>query len=268
MTSTEEATPCSRAVKKARAEGRLGLTLYLIPGFPSLALYEELFGLLEDDDAVSVIETALPITSGFADYQNPLIRRAHAVGRASFPDGSVPATLLKRKKATFCVIYGESVQTFGLEGVLEKHRGGFDAVVFEQGSGNVFENAKVTRRYGVETLKTIAVDDLPKKELQWVARTADPGGYIYLATALGTGGELASNEAIERHCAWIKESRPDVSISAGFGVKTAADVRRLAEVDGLDGVIMGTTFLAAIEKGLNAAEDYLSEIREALTRPR
>lgn len=254
----------SQAVLTARDEGRLGLTLYLIPGFPNADVYDAVFDLLERDQYVSVVETTLPVRGGFASYQNETIRKAHAAGIATF-GGDIPQEQLKRLKPTLGVIYGESVEDGGVTKLLDRHPGAFNAVVFEQGCGDLVKNTELCAARGVETVWPVSAD-MPQSDLQWTVRRAAPGGYVYLSTAASTGGTLLSNEVIARSIDWIKDERPDVSVSAGFGVKTAFDVERLRQIETLDGVIIGTTFLQAMADGVEAAETFLATIRPSLVR--
>ena len=67
----------SEPFQQAKKQGRLGLIVYTIPGFPTAADSNEIIGWMQKEDAVSIIENTIPVTKGFSDHANATIRAAH-----------------------------------------------------------------------------------------------------------------------------------------------------------------------------------------------
>lgn len=85
--------------------------------------------------------------------------------------------------------------------------------------------------------------------------------FAYVMSSVGkTGsGQLRDHyvETIKR----VKEKQ-EVECCVGFQIRTTADVRRVL-AGGADGAIIGSELLMQVEKGLDAAEDYVSDICRA-----
>jgi tryptophan synthase alpha subunit len=81
-----------------------------------------------------------------------------------------------------------------------------------------------------------------------------------------TGAQLFSNQELDKCIREAKRHRPAAKVAAGFGIRNGQDVRRLAEIDGLDAVIIGTAFLQAMGEGTEAARRLLEEVEAALER--
>jgi tryptophan synthase alpha chain len=85
-------------------------------------------------------------------------------------------------------------------------------------------------------------------------------GFVYAVTATGTtGGEVAIPDDVLEYLDRVR-SVASLPVCAGFGIKNAAQVRRLA--GHADGVIVGSALIDAIERGADAAV-FLRGLRAA-----
>jgi tryptophan synthase alpha chain len=83
-------------------------------------------------------------------------------------------------------------------------------------------------------------------------------GFVYAVTRTGiTGGSNDLPEELTSYLARVK-SASDLPVCAGFGVREAAQVRRIAEH--ADGVIVGSALVEALEKGQDPAA-FIASLR-------
>lgn len=249
-----------QAMHEANARGRLGLIVYLVPGFPSVAQHDDTLSLLEATPEVSIIETTIPVTGDFSHYANETIRAAHTTGAAA---GGKPRKLTK---PSLCVLYQQSVIEAGGPGaLLDAHAGLFDGLICEWSNPDEATYVEVGNQRGLEVVQAMGPSTTEEGAQRTLALVRDKG-LIYLVSAKMTGAELYSNDALARAIERIRRDRPNAKVAAGFGVSTPEHVRRLAEVDGLDGVIIGTRFIKEMARGFDATKEYLASIVDALAK--
>jgi tryptophan synthase alpha subunit len=77
---------------------------------------------------------------------------------------------------------------------------------------------------------------------------------------------MSAQSDIQAGARKIKTVRPHATIAAGMGIKTADDIRALAQIQQVDAVVVGTSFLQRAAQGVTQAEIFLNEIEAALGR--
>jgi len=140
--------------------------------------------------------------------------------------------------------------------------GQVDSLILEWNEPEFESYQRECRAHGVEFVHSISPDQAPDE----VRRTLDavtPESFVYLLAAEKTGGSLYPAALLADAVAAIKRYRKDTTVLAGFGIRGAKEIQRLKKVAGLDGVIVGTALLEAIEKGLPAFERLVQEIVSA-----
>lgn len=86
------------------------------------------------------------------------------------------------------------------------------------------------------------------------------GGFVYAVTMTGiTGGPIDQDQQLVDYLDRVR-SASEVPVCAGFGISSAADVQRLC--GHVDGVIVGTALIKAIERG-RRPKDFLLELRKS-----
>ncbi len=253
------------AVQQANQQGQLALMIYAIPNFPDPETYQEILAVLESHPAVTLIETTLPVSSGFSKYANPLIRQAHTQA-VQYGDGS---SLLKDlrpfAKPSVLVLYQQTLEAVGYQPLLAQLQGKIDSVLFEWDVPGIANYAQQSVSYGIELIQC-AAPDMSDEELHRYLELTGDAPLVYLVSATMTGAKLFDMQDLSVCLEKVKQIRPAAKAVAGFGVRNAADIRRLATIKGLDGVIIGTAFLEIMPKGKNAVREYLDSLQPALCR--
>jgi tryptophan synthase alpha subunit len=250
----------SEPFHKAKKSGRLGLIVYTIPGFPDAAASDDIVAWLQQEDAVSIIENTIPVTRGFSDHANATIRAAHTAATQFATESMVYE---RWTKPSLCVLYQSTSQEMGFEGVCKRASGIFDGMILEWSEPDEKPYVDIANQHGIELVQCIGPWHSTERIGQ-IMQNVRPGGLVYLMSAEMTGADLFPNDRLADCIARARTFRPDIVVAAGFGVRTAAHVRQLSSVPGLDGVIIGTEFLRHAEKGGEAAKAYLREIFAAL----
>jgi tryptophan synthase alpha subunit len=244
----------------ARQQGRLGLIVYTIPGFPTVHDSRAILRFLQDTDAVSVIENTIPVTHGFSDHANAIIRAAHT---AAAQHATHDMVYERWSKPSLCVLYRSTADEQGFEVVCARASGIFDGMILEWSEPNEKPFVEIAARHGIELVQCIGPWHSTER-IGEIMQNVRPAGLVYLMSAEMTGADLFPVDTLADCIQRARSFRPDVVVAAGFGVRTPEHVRTLAQVPGLDGVIIGTEFLRQIEGGAEAAIRYLGTIIEAL----
>lgn len=233
------------------------LGIFITAGYPRLnSLAEQLQTL--DSSSVDFIEIGIPFSDPLAD--GPVIQKSSEVALKN----GMNLTLLfdqlasvPQKKPWVLMGYLNPVLRFGLEKFLDNcDRLEIRTVILPDMSPELyahlykstFEKSKVRPVF----LVTPSTSSNRLAFIHGLSRER----FLYLVSAnTTTGGKnftLPTNEVIER----IRKNCPDIPVLLGFGIRTAADVRKTHEQ--MEGAIIGSAYLQAIEKGLE--KDYLKDL--------
>jgi tryptophan synthase alpha subunit len=254
-----------QAIDEANQAGRMGLIVYTIPNFPDPVASRAIMEGLNRRLAVSIVETTFAVDASFSDHANATIRDAHRTAFQHERDHRRILAAYPMKKPSLCVLYEGTAQQHTFEHIALDMGGRMDGVLLEWNESDIESYHELSRRAGVELVQCIGPWMSPS-EIERNLRFCSPNALLYLMSAPMTGARLFAMDELEKTIAIAKQLRPDIKVAAGFGVRTAADVRRLARVSGLDGVIIGTAFIEAAKAGPAAASDYLDEIEGGLSQ--
>jgi len=257
----EGAIKLNHAIADANDNGRLGLILYTIPGFPTVPDYQATLDLLDQTEGVSIVETTIPVETGFSDHANDTIRRAHIQAASSIASGVPP----RPAKPALCVLYKSTSDARGFETVLVDTLGQFEGLLLEWAEEDESPYVTTARKHGLELVQCVG-PWMDADKIGRIVERSDEEPLIYLMSAPMTGAELFSNQELSSCILETKKHRPAAKVAAGFGIRTGKDVRRLAEIEELDAVIIGTAFLEALDAGLGAAKALLADVEPALKR--
>lgn len=253
----------SYSVKQARQRGRLGLTIYVVPGFPNMDFYSRVRDYLEDCDFVSIVETAVPVKSGFSEYANDVIKQAHKIAFDNVRDPFA----LKLSKPVMLVLYRHSAPTAPeFKAFLSRLQTPIEGMILEWDCNERAEYLKVCREHGIELV--FEVDpSMDMEEMNEVFQHVGVGGHVYLVSADATGAPLYDMKQLAACLSMAKKMRSDVTISAGFGIAQASQIRQLGKLSDLDGVIIGTEFLKRMKtSNFDVIKEYLEEVKFSLNR--
>lgn len=247
------------AIQKANAKANLGLILYVIPNFPNPRTYQSALEILEQSEAVSILESTYPTTQGYSEHANDTIRRAHLKAC----EYQSPDLRIRTEKPTLLVLYRGTLQSANFEYFLRDRKGDFDGLILEWSEPEEQTYVDVANRQGVELVQCVG-PWMNEREMDVILSRCVEQPLIYLMSAPRTGAALFTNEELSRCVCAAKHLRPEAKVAAGFGIRTASDIERLAGVNGLDAVIVGTELLLNLEKGASAVERKLEEFEPAL----
>ena len=233
------------AIQQARARGEVAIVAYLTAGFPDRQRFR---GLLEAVAQVAdVIEVGVPFTDPMAD--GATIQRS---SRIALEQGVTLPWILSEVMAArvstpvLLMSYLNPLLAFGLE---QLPAAGVAAGV----SGFIvpdlpFEECGELRARlepAGQALIQFVTPVTPFERLQQICPISR--GFIYAVTMTGTTGKDAAVPAeVLDYLARVR-SVAAVGVCAGFGIRTAEQVQRLAAH--VDGVIVGSALVEVIERG-------------------
>lgn len=252
------------AISAANAQDRLGLIVYAIPNFPTPAVYRAVLHLLVEEQVVSVIETTLPVTGGFSEHANGDIVQAHRLAASYGQAWQALIEELPAGKSLLCVLYRESAEQIGWARLLRSFSGRMAGILPEWHAEQVAPYACSAGSHQVEFVTCVG-PWMTEDDIAGHLAYALDQPLVYLMSAAMTGAALYPAAALERTIVTIRQCRPEAKVAAGFGVRTAEDIRRLGTVHGLNAVIVGTAFLQQMRAGPHAVGHYLRSLKGALT---
>lgn len=255
------------ATHKANEGGALALMIYAIPNYPDPATYREILAILQEHPAVTIIETAFPVSSGFSRMANDTIQDAHRQASRFQAGAAVLDALQPFAKPSVCVLYRETFETLGYDTVLRKMQGKIDGFLFEWLLPSLDEYADAYERYGIELVQCVT-HVMPEDKIAHHLSLAIEEPIVYLVSAPKTGATLYEQAQLAGCVQSIRAHRPRARIYAGFGIRGADDIASLATIDHIDGVIIGTAFIDVMKQGATQVAAFLDGLMPALAHAR
>lgn len=248
-----------QAIDDANSAGRRGLIFYTIPNYPDPAAYAACVDYLNQRLEVSIVETTIPVSDGFSPYASEVIRAAHRAAARFTPDEDALLRAPRARQPQICVLYEQTEQRLGFRGVLQRFAGLYDGVLLEWSQPDDAPHVAACQQAGVEFIQAIG-PGMTESQMRLRLAKCAPLGLVYVMSAAKTGGELFDGARISDCLQQARAIRSDLKFVAGFGIATAQDVRALRAVAGLDGLIVGTSFLAALAKGRAPTQELINSI--------
>ncbi len=249
------------AIEKANQEGRQGLIIYVVPNYPDPSQFENILSQLDAANFVSIIETTIPTSDGFSNHANNTIKRAHI--EACRYTAAIP--LRRPTTPALCVLYKGTVEKSSFEQVLIDNKGAWEGLILEWSEENEAPYVETANRHGMELVQCVG-PWMSEQRVQEILSLAIPKPLVYLMSAPLTGAELFSNAELKKCIETTKSICPSAKIAAGFGIRSAEDIKTLSVIAGLDAVIIGTAFLETMGRGPQDVAEYLSSLETALIR--
>ncbi|GAB3692539.1 beta/alpha barrel domain-containing protein [Angustibacter aerolatus] len=261
------APTAAEAIRRCRDGGSLALVVYLVHGYPTTETSERAFDLLRHR-GVPVVECAMPVAIADGPPEP-----GDAIGRAlrvAATNGLRDADVLD---------YYATQRPNILIDVADPSRDGDDLVragALRAVDAVISDDDVMLRRLtdgadgaggpagsAPRAIPLLAAHALTAE----VARGVAPDALVYLAVGDRTGGTMLPAHEIARAVALLRQHAPDATVLCGFGVRTPDDVARLAAVEGVDGVAVGTEALRRLDHGLDALDAWLLEMQAAARVP-
>jgi tryptophan synthase alpha chain len=247
------------AFARARREQRAALVIYLCAGDPDLDTTLALMTACAEAGA-DVIELGMPFSDPTAD--GPVIQRAaeRALKSGTTLRGVLEtARKLRARSDVGLVLFGyyNPLLAFGEQAIAAAAReagiDGFLVVDLPPEEAESFLPALAA--HGLDFVPLVA-PTTPEDRVARIARTA--GSFLYYVSLTGVTGASTDLALAATRAAALRE-RTGLPVALGFGVKTPADARVVAQH--ADGVVVGAAVCLAIEQA-KTPEQAVSDVRE------
>jgi tryptophan synthase alpha chain len=248
----------SAAIRASNDKGRPALVGYLTAGFPSRRQFKE--SLAAVASVCDVVEIGVPFSDPMAD--------GATVQRASFAalaDGTTLPWILSELKSIvprhtapiLLMSYLNPLLSFGLE-TLPRAAAAAGVAGFIVPDLPFEESADLHGALAGEGLALVQMVTpvTPPDRLTMLCREAK--GFVYAVTMTGTTGKSAEVPADVLDYMDRVRRAASVPVCAGFGIRSHSQVARFAPH--VDGVVVGSALVEALEKGVDVAA-FLRSLR-------
>ncbi|ADV67497.1 tryptophan synthase subunit alpha [Deinococcus maricopensis] len=255
MTVTQTRTErIHAAFDRARTEGRAAFIPFLTAGYPNAAGFHAVARALLD--RADLMEVGLPYSDPLGD--GPVIQRA---SEQVLREGSstlrtfeyVRALRAESSTPILLMTYINPVYAVGPERFMRLAvEAGVDGLILPDLPPDQDEEIQaLARQAGLALTFLIAPTSTPER-VALVTRACT--GFVYAVSVTGVTG-AREGSALGEVPALVALARQHTSlpVAVGFGVKDAATARAVAVDAGADGVVVGSAFIQAIERGEDAA---------------
>jgi tryptophan synthase alpha chain len=232
------------AFARAKSEGRVAFVPYVMAGDPDLATTETLLDVLSSAGA-DVIELGVPYSDPIAD--GPSIAaagaRALAAGTRLADVLALAARCAARCAPLLIFSYFNPVDRYGISRFArEAAAAGVAGAIVPDAA--LEESAELRDGLRAESLAMplLVAPSTPRERAARIA--AASSGFVYVVSRLGVTGAafVPKFDALGAQLAALREMTQK-PLAVGFGLRSAADVRRLAGF--ADGVVVGSALLDA-----------------------
>jgi tryptophan synthase alpha subunit len=223
-----------------------------------LAISEEAFNLLVKYNT-TIIECGLPVAAFEGAGMSEAIRKAHSVASQSGLTDEQFLTFYAHYRPNF-LIHLQDNQRKTVAALTRQTQGLIDAVMTD--SLDFYADLSSRRQSDAQAPRVVQfVSALSEHSLQSLACEED--ALIYLGCASQTGGELLPSAVIESAVDSIAAVAPGAKILCGLGIRSAHDVARIRDIQGVHGVAIGTEAIHCLAQGMAAFEHWLIDINQA-----
>lgn len=235
------------AIAAATAEGRTALVAFITAGYPERARFRAT--LAEVAQAADVVEIGVPFTDPMADGLT--IQRA---SRAAIAQGVTLSWILDELAAMdpppaaplVLMSYLNPLLAMGFERLAARARSS-GVAGFIVPDLPLDESAPLDAALAAQGLALVHLVSPVTPPARLEAAGSASRGFLYAVNVTGiTGGATAASAGLKEYLSRVVAASR-VPVCAGFGVRSAAQVRELGEV--VPGVIVGSALVEALERG-------------------
>lgn len=264
----------SARFEKTKAEGRKALVAYLMAGDPDLETSFEALKTLVANGA-DIIELGAPFTDPMAD--GPSIQRA---GQRALKSGTTLRDVLAlaarfREEDTDTPLilmgYANPVHNMGYEAFASAAaEAGIDGTIIVDLPPE--EDGPIREAYKPHELAVIRLATPTTDEARMKVIADGASGFLYYVSVTGVTGARKPVAADIAPGIELAQKVSGLPVCVGFGIKTAAQAREMAEY--ADGVVVGSAFVDLIsdiengsskEKSLDALSALTRDLASGLT---
>lgn len=245
----------SKTLRDARAGGRVPMVAFMTAGFPDAEMFQE--HLTEVSRHSDVVELGVPFSDPMADGVT-IQRASHKALEQGVSVRWILEQLEQMQEAgraadtpILLMSYLNPLLAYGLEALAKRARAagvcGFivpDLPLEE--SGPMIESITSQGLALVQLVSPVT----PESRIQKLCDAST--GFVYAVTVTGiTGGAASERDNMLDYLDGVR-NKSGIPVCAGFGIRTAEQVKRLAPH--VDGVIVGSALVEVMEKGESIGE--------------
>lgn len=239
---------------------------YITAGLPDMEHTAEI--VKAQEGITDVIELGIPFSDPTAD--GPVIQQASyeaILGGASLKKTFAMVEKLRAdglKMPLVFMMYYNTITNYGIkEFVKECNRVGVDGLIvpdlpFEEQEELATELAASDATILVQLVSPVSKDRIPM-----ILENAK--GFVYCVSSMGVTGQAADfHREVINYLTFVKENSK-IPVMMGFGIRTAADVKPMANI--IDGAIVGTHFINLMRENdfkAAAAKDYVTTFKKEI----
>jgi len=252
-----------KTFKTLRQTSQKAFIPYIMAGYPSIDATLDTLKLLQDIKA-DIVELGVPFTDPVAD--GPVIQKASDQALRNGITLSKVLKILKRarrhiKLPVVLMSYYNPIFKMGLERFfkLAKESEMDGIIIPDLPPDEAGQLISLARSSAIATIFLLAPTSTEQR-IKKVVKTST--GFIYYVSITGiTGAKLSSIESI-KHSIQRVRNFTDKPICVGFGIKTAAEAKKIASI--ADGVIVGSSIVKKMENNPDTLREYLISLKEAI----
>lgn len=239
---------------------------YITAGLPDMDATAQI--VKAQEGITDVIELGIPFSDPTAD--GPVIQQASyeaILGGASLKKTFVMVEKLRNEGLQMPLVfmmYYNTITNYGIEAfVKECNRVGVDGLIvpdlpFEEQEDLANELAKNDTTILVQLVSPVSKDRIPM-----ILENAK--GFVYCVSSMGVTGQAADfHKEVINYLTYVKENSK-IPVMMGFGIRTAADVKPMADI--IDGAIVGTHFINLMRENdfkAEAAKEYVTTFKKEI----
>jgi tryptophan synthase alpha chain len=258
-----EAQPIATSIRASNLAGKLGLGLYIVPGYPDWK--SSLFAVKKCTE-LSINFVEFPILGSSAQYSQrtgtTLSRALDHVASSQAKNLWEIARFLDHAERLVGIVYGCVWDDPQVWNAPTEYLNKSEALLLE-GVLNAAPGRRVFLQYWscalVKAVSATQSLDAPT-DLADVSLAEE---FIYLSLGRATGRRDASEEDVFRMVQTINDVNPSTPICAAFGLSKPAHVQQLKKT-GIDGVIIGSAAIQKLEEGRRSFAEWLESIVDVL----
>jgi tryptophan synthase alpha chain len=255
-----------RAIRARSAAGEPALVAFMTAGFPSREHFREQLAAIGDGTSgADVVEIGVPFTDPMAD--GATIQRSSQVALrqgvtlewilaelAGMPRVAAPLLLMGYLNPMLAYGYERLAADSARAGVC-----GF--IIPDLPLDESDELRAALAREGIALVQMVTPVTPPERLARLCAASE---GFVYAVTMTGTTGKSAEVPAAALDYLARARAAARVPVCAGFGIRSADQVRRLAGV--VDGVVVGSALVEVLERGESPLA-FLASLRGKAAAP-
>lgn len=239
---------------------------YITAGLPDMEKTKEI--IKAQDGITDVIELGIPFSDPIAD--GPVIQQASY--EAILNGASLAKTFklmeeIRNEGVNVPIVfmmYYNTVINYGVEAFAKKcQECGVDGLIIPDLPYEEQDDINKALSNSDQTILIQLVSPVSKDRIPMILK--DARGFVYCVSAMGvTGQDATFHREVINYLTFVKENSK-IPVMMGFGIRTAADVKPMANI--IDGAIVGSHFINLMrENNFNpeAAKEYASTFKKEI----